>query len=73
MSCKACRSENQTLFPSEICIHFPGGIAALSKEHVMMFPQLLICFDCGFTECLVPEAELRHLAKDSVGKGRFAA
>ena len=63
MSCKSCQSDNQTLFPSELCIHFPGGLEALDKEHVMVFLQLLVCLNCGFTECSVPEAELRLLGK----------
>jgi hypothetical protein len=65
MPCKLCKSHNQTLFPSEICIHFPDGLEALGKESVLVFPQLLICLNCGFTECSVPEAELRRLAEGS--------
>jgi hypothetical protein len=65
MSCKSCQSENQTLFPSEICLHFPGGLEALDKEPVMVFPQLSVCLNCGFTEFSIPEAELRRLAKSN--------
>ena len=63
MSCKSCHSDKQTLFPSELCIHFPNGFKALDKEPVMVFPRLLACLNCGFTECSLPEAELRRLAQ----------
>jgi hypothetical protein len=69
MSCKACQSDNQTLFPSELCIHFPGGLDALDKEQVFVFPYLLVCLDCGFTECTIPEAELRRLVDGSGDRG----
>jgi hypothetical protein len=69
MSCKVCQSDIQTLFPSELCIHLPGGLEALKKADVMVFPQLLVCLNCGFTEFAVPEAELRLLR----GKGGSAA
>jgi hypothetical protein len=61
MPCRACQSDTQTLFPSELCIHFPGGLEVLDKGHVMVFPQLLVCLNCGFTEFSVSEAELRLL------------
>jgi hypothetical protein len=41
MSCRSCHSENQTLFPSELCIHSPEELGALGKETMMVFPQLL--------------------------------
>ena len=63
MSCKSCQSDNQTLFPSELCIHLPGGLEALRKGHVFIFTQLLVCLDCGFAESSVPEAELRRLVE----------
>ncbi len=63
MSCKSCQSENQTLFLSELCIHFPGGLEALRNGHVMAFPQLLVCLSCGFTEFSVTEVELRRLVE----------
>jgi hypothetical protein len=64
MACKSCKLEKQALFPSEIAIHFPG-LKELSNESVFVFPQLLVCLDCGFTEFSISEAELRRLAQDS--------
>ena len=36
-------------FPAEINIHFPG-MENLKQPTVFVFPTLLICLDCGFTE-----------------------
>ena len=58
MSCKSCQSNNQHQFSAEINIHpsaFEGGI--------FVFPKLVVCLNCGFTEFLLPETELRLLAE----------
>jgi hypothetical protein len=60
----------ETLFPSELSIHFSGGLEALDKGHLMVFPQLLVCLNCGFTEFSVSETELRRLVEGSGGRGR---
>jgi len=59
MSCKVCTSENQSKFPTEIAIHLPG----LSTPHVFLFPQVVVCMDCGFVEFVISDAELPRLAK----------
>lgn len=64
MSCKSCHSENQREFNGEIAIHFPG-LKGLDKPIVWVFPKLLVCLDCGFTEFAVPEVELRVLKNGS--------
>jgi hypothetical protein len=66
MQCKSCQSPDQTLFPSEICIHFPGGLKALDKRHVMIYPQILVCLKCGFAEFSISKAELRRLAESEL-------
>ena len=60
--CKSCRSENQRTLNGEIAIHFPG-LDGLEKPIVWVFPKLLLCLNCGFTEFVVPEAELRRLVE----------
>jgi hypothetical protein len=60
MSCKSCQSQNWRNLNGEIAIHFPG-LEGLDKPLVWVFPQLLVCLDCGFTEFTIPEAELRQL------------
>ena len=61
-SCKSCGSGNLGNFPAEIAVHFPER-KNLSKPHVWVFPELLVCFDCGMAQLAVPEAELRKLAE----------
>ena len=68
MICKSCSSENQRRFTSEINIHFPG-LKNLDKPPVFVFPKLLVCMDCGFTEFNIPETELQRLGKDTVARG----
>ena len=62
MRCKSCTSENQRKFTSEIAVHF-SGLKNLDKPTVFVFPMLLVCIDCGFTEFSIPEAELGLLGK----------
>lgn len=62
MTCKSCTSDNQQRFSSEINIHFPG-LQNLDKPTVFVFPKVLVCMDCGFTEFAVPETELRLLGQ----------
>jgi len=61
MRCKSCKLESQLEFGAEMNIHFPG-LEALDKPVVWVFPKLLVCMDCGFTEFAIPETELALLA-----------
>lgn len=63
MACKSCKSENQSDFNGEIGIHFPG-LKGLEKPLVWVFPKLVVCLDCGVTEFVIPETELRVLRED---------
>jgi hypothetical protein len=58
--CSSCQSVNQSTFNGEIAIHFPG-LEGLEKPIVWVFPKLLVCLNCGFTEFAIPETELRQL------------
>jgi predicted nucleic-acid-binding Zn-ribbon protein len=60
MTCRSCGSENQTKFSAEINIHFLG-LKNMDKSAVLVFPKLLVCLDCGFTEFITAETELRLL------------
>ena len=62
MACRSCRSENQTELGAEINIHFPGR-RGLDKPTVMVYPKVVVCLDCGFTQFMLPETELRTLGK----------
>jgi len=60
MSCRSCHSANQSKFPAEISVHF-SGFHGLEKPTVFVFPKLLICLNCGFTEFFVTDDELQKL------------
>jgi hypothetical protein len=62
MPCKSCGSANQSKFAAEISIHFPG-LKSIDKPVVWVFPELVVCLDCGTAEFAVPEGELHVLAK----------
>jgi hypothetical protein len=47
-------------FPAEINIHF-RGLKNLDKPSVFVFPKLLVCLGCGFTQFILPESELCQL------------
>jgi hypothetical protein len=60
VSCKLCYSVDQSNFPAEINIHFPG-LKNLTKPTVWGFPTLFVCLKCGFTEFVLQEDELVRL------------
>ena len=62
MSCKSCLSANDSNLNGEIGIHFPE-LKGLNKPIVWVFPKLLVCLNCGFTEFAIPEAGLRQLVE----------
>jgi hypothetical protein len=39
------------------------GLKNIDKPAVWIFPELVVCLDCGTAEFAVPEAELCLLAK----------
>jgi hypothetical protein len=43
-------------------LHSPG-LKNIDKPVVWVFPDLVVCLDCGFAEFAIPEAELGLLAK----------
>jgi len=68
MTCKGCLSNKQSVFSSEIAIHFPGR-EGLDKPMVFVFPKLVVCLQCGLTVFAVPERELQVLEHSSLGHG----
>ncbi len=68
--CRSCHSANQSTLNGEIAIHFPG-LEGLDKPIVWVFPKLLVCLNCGFTEFAIPEAEL-HVLRDEATQSRTA-
>ena len=67
-ACPSCGSVNQRKFTGEIGIHFPG-LKSIDKPVAWVFPEIVVCLDCGTAEFAVPEAELRQLAKGDAAAG----
>jgi hypothetical protein len=67
MSCPLCGSSNQKQFTGEMIIHF-SGVENLDKRGVWVFPDLLICLDCGCSRFTVKETELALLDVRRAGK-----
>ena len=67
MRCKLCGSVNQRKFTAEIAIHFPG-LNKIDEPLMWVFPELVVCVDCGIAQFAVPEAELRLLSKGDVAE-----
>jgi hypothetical protein len=61
MPCK-CESLHQSKFRGEMGIRCLG-LTNIDRPIVWVFPELIVCLDCGRAEFVVPEAELRQLAK----------
>jgi len=59
MPCR-CGSFNTSKFIGEMGIHTPG-LQGINKPVVWVFPELIVCSDCGRAEFAVPENELVQL------------
>ncbi len=64
MNCAFCAASNQMEFSAEINIHF-SGFKNIDHPGVLVFPKLLVCLDCGFTQFTVAEGELGLLRGDA--------
>jgi hypothetical protein len=62
VSCNSCGSVKQGKFTSEVDLHFQG-LENVNKKPVMVFPEVLVCLNCGKAEFTVPKEELELLAK----------
>ena len=60
MSCPSCASSRQAEFPAEVNIHF-RGIKNLDKPGVLVFPKVLVCMACGFSQFDIQDGELARL------------
>jgi len=68
MACNSCGSVNQRKFTSEIDIHFPG-LSNVRKSPILVYPELLVCLNCGKAEFTVSKDELALLAKSDATGG----
>jgi hypothetical protein len=60
-----CVSGNQAEFRAEMNIHFPG-LKNVDRLGVLVFPKILVCLDCGFTQFKLPETDLRLLTESAI-------
>jgi hypothetical protein len=66
MSCRSCQSARQVEFAAEIAIHFSGA-ENLNAPHVHVFPEILVCMDCGMTNFTVAGSELQTIRERETG------
>jgi hypothetical protein len=66
-----CTHSNQKQFPAEINIHLPG-IEMIDKPTVWVFPQMVVCIECGLTQFVIAPRELGQLS-DSLPNWKSAA
>jgi hypothetical protein len=60
MPCKSCGLDKHNEFDTEINIHFPG-LRGMNLPAMLIFPRVVVCLDCGFSEFTVPETALHPL------------
>jgi hypothetical protein len=65
LSCQQCEFPQSRTFAAEVNIHFPG-YEGLTRRTVWVFPQVLVCPNCGFAQFSIPESELQRLVADEV-------
>lgn len=68
MRCKSCGSESLRQFNGEVAIHF-RGLKGLEQPIVWVFPELLICLDCGTAQFEVREDQLGVLNRGAASAG----
>jgi len=63
MKCRSCGASLVVRkLNGEIALHFPGP-DGLNKPIVFVFPQVLVCLQCGFAEFAVPDEPLATIKK----------
>jgi hypothetical protein len=62
MTCKLCGSANQDTFVAEMGIHAPK-LKNIDEPVAWVFPEVMVCLDCGFAEFIVPASEVRLLTE----------
>lgn len=67
MSCLSCASQNLVTLSVEMNMHFTG-LRNIDKPGVWLFPDVLVCLDCGYSQFSVPAVELARLAEGAPEK-----
>lgn len=58
--CKQCGSDRANRFTAEVAIQLTER-QDLSPPIAWVFPELHVCFNCGFAEFMIPNRELHGL------------
>jgi hypothetical protein len=66
MPCESCSSQSLFTFTCEIAIHFLG-FANIDQPIVWVFPDIVVCLDCGSAKFEIPEREPRVLNESQPG------
>jgi hypothetical protein len=45
----------------------------IDRPHVFVFPEILVCLKCGFTELVIEENSLKELAENTASAPAAAA
>ena len=69
LACRVCGSEHVQKLRGEIAMRVPG-LKNIDKPVVWLFPDIVVCMDCGIAEFAVPQDELRMLVKREATTGR---
>ena len=63
---KSCSSEKQRRFTAEIAIHYSGR-ENLEMPAIWVFPEILVCLECGNSLFVIPETELTKMLEGISG------
>lgn len=59
-SCISCGSANLINLGGELALRFPG-LQNLNKPSLFVFPEVVVCLDCGASKFEIPQSELQRL------------
>ena len=68
MACKVCNSENSQKLEGELTASLPD-LKNVKVPPIYICQSVLVCLDCGFTELVIPTAELLPLKKAKAASG----
>jgi hypothetical protein len=69
MRCTSCASGHHVEFTAEVNIHF-RGLQNLDRPGVLVFPNVVVCLDCGFSRFTIPKTELAWAVAAAQTNGR---
>lgn len=68
MVCKVCNSENLQKLEGELTASLPS-LQGLEVPPIYVCQNVLVCMECGFTELVIPTAELLSLKNAKAAPG----